>query len=97
MAQKEMLAAWGVRNPETIFPSYPQGIATEADIDQMGAMNGAELDKRFLELLLGNLEGAATSAKQHVEKGFNPEVKESATLVVTELEKEKASILEAMP
>lgn len=97
MAQKEMLAAWGVSNPETIFPANPQNIPTEADIDQLGALNNGELDKRFLELMLGNLKGAAESAKQHVAEGFNPEVKATAELVISELEKEKASITEAMP
>lgn len=96
MAQKEMLAAWGVGNPETIFPAHPVGIPTEADIDQLGALHGKELDTRFLEILRANMDGSAESARHILGNGFNPEVKSNAELIVSELEKEKASITEAM-
>lgn len=95
-AQKELLALWGVSKPEAIFPANPTGIPTEAEIDQLGALHGADLDRRYAEIMLQNLESFGNSAKAHADKGFNPEVKEEVRLTLDELEKEKASFTEAM-
>lgn len=95
-SQQELLAVWGVSTPEAIFPANPAGIPTEAEIDQMGALHGADLDRRYVEMMLANLEGFGRSAQQHLTEGFNPEVREAAELTVAELEKEKASMSEAL-
>lgn len=97
MEQKEILDTWGIRNAETIFPAYPMGIPTEADIDQFGAMSNEQLDKRFLELMTANTDGAAESARKHITKGYNPEVRANAQLLIRDLEKEKAAITAAVP
>lgn len=92
LSAKEMLASWGVSNPETVLPQSAAGIPSQADVDQLTSLQGPELDQRFFGILRANLDGNADSARTLLGEGFNPEVKQTAQLLIDALDQERANL-----
>lgn len=93
---RKFLQLWGISNPAKVVHTSVAGIPSDADIAQMKSLSGHALDERFLTLAASHVDRAAAAAKEHLEKGYNQEVLEDARGSITDLEKQKASISEAL-
>ncbi|MDA1361080.1 DUF305 domain-containing protein [Glycomyces luteolus] len=70
------------------------GMATEEQMTELAAAQGADFDKLFVELMIAHHEGAITMAEEHHAEGQNAEAAEIATAVIDTQTAEIATLQE---
>lgn len=59
------------------------GMATDAELDQLGAASGADADNLFVDLMVRHHEGGIGMAEYAADNASDPEVKAMATAIAT--------------
>lgn len=72
---RAMLKAWG--EPDTMAPMEgmdqgTDGMASADDMTAMGALSGADIDKKFVEMMIAHHEGAVAMATVENKSGSDP-------------------------
>ncbi|MFC3493375.1 DUF305 domain-containing protein [Glycomyces rhizosphaerae] len=70
------------------------GMATEEQMTELGAAQGADFDKLFVELMIAHHEGAITMAEEHHAEGQNADAAAIATAVIDAQTAEIATLQE---
>ena len=90
------LKSWGMTVPEDMSGmdmggSMP-GAMSEADMQKLSGMKGAEFDEMFLTMMISHHEGAIEMANTEVASGKNAQAKELAQKVISDQTAEIAEI-----
>ncbi|MFC3495794.1 DUF305 domain-containing protein [Glycomyces rhizosphaerae] len=70
------------------------GMATEEQMTELGAAQGADFDKLFVELMIAHHEGAVTMAEEHHAEGQNADASAIADAVIETQTAEIATLQE---
>lgn len=70
------------------------GMATEEQMTELGAADGADFDKLFVELMIAHHEGAVTMAEEHHAEGQNADAAAIADAVIETQTAEIATLQE---
>lgn len=89
-----LLAAWGAApddahsDSEHLEGAAANGMATDEELQALGAMRGAEFRAEWLRLMVAHHEGAVAMAREVLGAGTNAEVRALASAVVATQEAE---------
>lgn len=100
------LQAWG-ESTESTMPGTEHdgmdmggmtmdGLSQDEAMGQLGEVDGADLDRRFLELMIAHHEGAIVMAEQELSDGSNTEAIDLATKIVADQTAEIATMQELL-
>jgi uncharacterized protein (DUF305 family) len=78
------LAQWGQPAPAAV-PGQVPGLLTDAQVQQLGAVQGTSFDMHWLQGIHDNLTAAQTAATNEVAHGSNPQAKQVAQQWATQL------------
>lgn len=70
-----LLAQWGKPAPTASMSHAMDGMMTQAQMDELTSLRGAEFDREWLTMMIEHHRGAITMAETELSTGVNPETR----------------------